>query len=194
MAQKAQETGYKEQLLSGHRAEAVDPQRLLAFLPLRPYHTVADVRCGDGYFTIPLAKYLFDGRVYAVDPREGQLQALESRLQALRLTNVERVQAEEAVLAVALPKEGLDGALVAFVLHALKPKQREAFLKGMLGLLKKGGWLAVVEFRKREASEGPPMAQRLSEEEVVELGRGAGYRFTERRYLNDHHYLVVLRK
>ena len=46
-------------------AEGLDPLRLFAQLPLRPYHCVLDLRCGNGHLTIPMAKSLFDGRVYA---------------------------------------------------------------------------------------------------------------------------------
>jgi len=192
MAGQTQTPDLKEQVPASRRHDALDPQRLLAVLPLRPYYTVADLRCGSGLLTIPLAKYLFDGRVYAVDPDPSHLEALRQRLEKLRLTNVEAVQVGEDRLEEALPREGLDGILSAFVLWAVQ--DRLAFLRSTLALLKKGGWLAVVEWRKKEGAEGPPMDLRLSEEEVQDVGRSAGYRFATARILDDHHSLVLLRK
>jgi len=40
----------KEALLSKSRHELLDPQRIIALLPLRPYQVVADVGCGPGFF------------------------------------------------------------------------------------------------------------------------------------------------
>ena len=74
----------KENLLSKARQEMLDPQRVFSLLPLRPYQKVADVGCGPGFFTIPLAKYLFDGRVYAIDVEQQMLDALKERLASAR--------------------------------------------------------------------------------------------------------------
>lgn len=192
MAGQTQTPDLKEQVLASRRHDALDPQRLLAVLPLRPYYTLADIRCGSGFLTVPLAKYLFDGRVYALDPDPSHLDALRRRLEKLHLTNVEVVQAGEERLEEVLPREGMDGIIAAFVLWAVP--DRPAFLRSAFALLKKGGWLAVVEWRKRAGAEGPPLELRLSEGEVQELGRAAGFRFATPRILDDHHHLLLLRK
>ena len=56
-----------ETLLSPERRDRLDALQIFSVLPLRPYTTVADVGCGPGLLTIPLAKAVWDGHVYAID-------------------------------------------------------------------------------------------------------------------------------
>ena len=45
----------KRKLLSPDPSEILDPLRLMAQLPLQPYHVLADLRIGSGAITISLA-------------------------------------------------------------------------------------------------------------------------------------------
>ena len=60
--------------------------------------------------------------------------------------------------------------------------------------LKKGSWLAVLEWNEKVIGDGPPASARIGDAEVVELARGLGFRFSEKRILGDQHYLLMLRK
>ena len=70
----------KADLLSADRYETTDPQRLISMLPVLVYHEVADIGCGPGFFTIPFAKYLFDGKVYAIDVQQEMLDAAQEQV------------------------------------------------------------------------------------------------------------------
>ncbi|MQF82809.1 methyltransferase domain-containing protein [SAR202 cluster bacterium AD-802-E10_MRT_200m] len=166
--------------------ERIDPLRLMAQLPLHPYQVLADYHCGTGHFTIPIAKHVFDGKVYAVDPNVENLEELKKSLSDYRLTNV--VVSKQGDIS----PSSLDGALLAFALH--KMKNKKAILKETLETLKKGSWLAVLEWNDKVIGEGPPASARIGDSEVVELARGIGFRFSEKRILGDQHYLLMLRK
>ncbi|MBI4234241.1 MAG: class I SAM-dependent methyltransferase [Chloroflexi bacterium] len=187
---KAKPEGSKETVLAAEGGEFLDPMRVIAVIPIRPYHVVADIFCGSGSFTVPFAKYLFDGKVYAMDSQAEHLESLRKRLQELRLTNVELIHAEEC--SIPLKAEALDGAILPFTLHAVKERVR--FLQVVHGLLKRGGWVAVLEWYKRETPDGPPLEERVGEEEAEKAAREAGFRFSEKRDINGKHYLVILRK
>ncbi|MBI4298255.1 MAG: class I SAM-dependent methyltransferase [Chloroflexi bacterium] len=180
----------KNLLLETSRQELIDPQRILSFLPLRTYQIVGDIGCGPGYFTIPLAKYLFDGKVWAVDVQQEMLDALQERLKQVHLTNVEPLLSSDAKLP--FDKDSLDGALLAFVLH--ETKNKKGFLAQVKESLKKGGWAAILEWYKKETEYGPPLEARIEEEEAQELVAKAGFRFTSLRDLNGKHYMLLLRK
>ncbi len=169
----------------------VDVFRILSLLPLRPYLTVADVGCGHGLFTIPLAKATWGGKVYALDTSEEMLEAVKKRAQEARLGNIVTLKSEEATLP--LEPDSLEGALLAFVLH--EASDRAAFLKAVQEKLARSAWCAVIEWSKKaKGDEGPPQKQRLTEEEVVKLAGEAGLHVTLRRELSTHHYMVVLNK
>ncbi|MBI2855455.1 MAG: class I SAM-dependent methyltransferase [Chloroflexi bacterium] len=177
-------------LLNPERKEHLDPDRVISLLPIRPYHKVADIGCGPGFFAIPLAKYVSQGRLYALDTQEEMAEACREKLARVHLTNVDVLLCQDAEFP--LEKESLDGAFAAFVLH--EAQDRAGFLKAVHGLLQKGGWLAVMEWYKREMEEGPPLEQRMAEEEVRELAGRAGLRFVSLRDLNSKHYMMQFRK
>ena len=169
--------------------EHVDPLRLIALLPLRPHNVVAIIQAGAGHLAIPLAKYLYSGKVYAVTDSAEAGRALKEKLAKIRLTNVVILQESRQSK---VPKEGLDGILLPLTLNSAANKK--TYLRKTADLLKPGAWAAVLEWYKRETPEGPPVRRRLDASTVMELAKETGYRFSERRDLDDQRYMVVLRK
>ena len=180
----------KDVLLAPERREHLDPDRVIAMIPLRPYHIVADIGCGQGFFTVPLAKYVSQGKLYALDTSEDMLDACRQHLSAVRLSNVELLSCGEVDFP--LPAGSLDGAFVAFVLDEVK--DRKGFLAAAQEALQKSGWLALLEWYKQKMDEGPPVKERVSEEEAKKLGQGAGLRHVSTRDLNGKSYLMLFRK
>ena len=54
-----------QRLLRPERAEMLDPSEILSFCPINSHDRVADIGCGPGYFTLPLAASVNNGKVYA---------------------------------------------------------------------------------------------------------------------------------
>jgi len=184
-----QMTKQNSQLVVGYPTERIDPLRLIAHLPIQPYHELADFRCGSGHLTIPLAKHLFSGKVYASDPDSQALKELKGKVAATHLGNVVILTEKQQK---SIRQDTLDGALMAFTLSSVK--DREAPLKSVLRLLKRGAWLAVLEWHDKKTTEGPPVSQRIGEDTVVDLARKVGFRFSQKRNLDGLHYLMILRK
>lgn len=172
-------------------AESLDPLRILAQLPLRPYQILGDFRCGKGALTIPLAKHSFDGKVYATDESASVREELEGNLADTHLTNTVVYDPKEEDATI--DPDSLDGALVALALSTTKTS-KSAFMKRVGRLLKRGAWVAIVEWTKVESPDGPAMDKRLDAEEIGEIGQQAGFRFAEKRNLSSHYHLVILRK
>lgn len=169
---------------------SIDPLRLMAQLPIQSHHAVADFQCGDGHFTIPLAKHLFGGTVYASDTNPINLKIIKEKVIQSRLSNL-FVQTEKQ-REKNIPKQSLDGILLPFALHS--SDDRKELLERALSLLKKGAWVAILEWFNRKTAEGPPVSKRMSMEDIVKIGEAIGFRFPLRRILDDQHYVVILRK
>ena len=177
-------------LLSTQRAKTLDALRVISLVPIRPYHVIADIRCGPGYFSVPLGKSVFDGKVYAVDVQQEMLDATKQELEKVRLTNVEPVLSPEE--SIPLDDDSLDGAFSAFVVHeADDPK---GMLKETLRCLRRGGWLALLEWHKRKMDEGPPLKERIDEAKLRNMAMAVGFRFTSRHGLNQNQYMLLMRK
>ena len=172
------------------RSEVPDPDRVISMIPIRPYHIVADIGCGSGHFAIPLAKYVNQGKLYAMDTKEKALEACRQRLSEVHLNNAEVLHCGPKKLP--LDKDSVDGAFLAFVLHEVKDKT--GLLAEAQRAMQKGGGLAVLEWYKQAMEDGPPLEDRVSEEEVRELGQKAGLRFVSVRDLNGQNYLILFRK
>ncbi|MBI4200801.1 MAG: class I SAM-dependent methyltransferase [Chloroflexi bacterium] len=180
-----------QRLLSPERRERLDVHRILSLIQLRPYLSVADVGCGPGLFTIPLAKSLWDGKVYAVDIEEEMLEAVRQRAKEAHLGNIVTLKSEGA--GIPLGAGTLDGVLLVCVLH--ETSDRAALIDGAVQALKSGGWCAVIEWRVgTEVGQGPPPERRIAEKDLVALAKQAGLRLSLIRELNNYHYLALLRK
>ena len=165
----------------------LDADRLFALLPLRPYQKVADIGCGTGYFSLPLAKYLYDGTLYAVDTKTEMLEATREKLSAYRFSNVEFIKSKET--SVPISPASLDGALMSCVLH--QASDRAALLRSVSSLMQRGGWMAIIEWYKHDALDGPTIAERVSEDEIKTLAADNKLRFVSSRGLSDNHYMIT---
>lgn len=172
---------------SESRKKLLDPEAFPSLLPLVPSSIVADIGCGTGFFTIPLAKRLPQGRVFAVDVLEEMLERVKQRVQEAGLGNVETVRSTE--LDVPLPGGSLDGILVAFVLHEIE--ERRLFLERLKDLLKERGWLALMEWVKKETPAGPPVGDRIDSTEARELLEEAGFQVEEEKGIGESFYFVL---
>ncbi|MBI4200489.1 MAG: class I SAM-dependent methyltransferase [Chloroflexi bacterium] len=188
---QAEKAAKVQRLPRPEHVERLDVPRLLSLLPLRPYLKVADVGSGAGVFTIPLAKTLWDGKVYALDTEQEFLDTLQERVRVARLGNVVPVKMEPGTVPVELGS--LDGALLACIL--VHTEERPGLLQGVAAALRKGGWCAIVDWRaSADPSQGPPPRQRVPEDEVLRMLREAELRITSHRDLNDYHYFILALK
>lgn len=182
------DTREKSRLLDEERFEELRPEDLLRSLGLKAGDTLADIGCGPGFFTVPAAEIVGEqGRVLAGDIQGEMLSAIRTRITERGLTNVRIFKTSD--VDVPLPPQCADLALLAFTLNEVE--QRARFLHKVGRLLKPDAQLAVIEWEKISETDGPPVADRLSPEELAQDAEAAGLRFVDGRKLNDHHYLSL---
>jgi ubiquinone/menaquinone biosynthesis C-methylase UbiE len=190
---EATSEGLIERLLRPGRQEELDPFTIMTFMPIEPDHQVADIGCGPGYFSIPMAKYLVFGKLYALDVSDEMLDALRQRVSEARLGNVEVLKCGETDFP--LPRESLDGAFLAFVVHySEEHESRIAFLQAVRDMLKPRGWCTILEFYKQDTESGPHSRHRIGPEELEGLAREAGFESRWWRDINGTHYMALMRK
>ena len=178
-----------QRLLRPERAEMLDPFVILSFCPIGLNDSVADIGCGPGYFTLPLAKALVNGKVYALDINEEMVAACRERMDQARLGNVETLTCSEFEFPI--EKGTLDGLFMAFVVQHGADKPR--LLRAVRELLQPRGWCSVLEWYRKETETGPPLERRVDPGDLENLARDAGFRPTGWRDLNGEHYLMTLR-
>src|SRR5437867_1017127 len=137
---------------AGSRA-AIDqyrqPDRLVAALALRPGDRVADIGAGGGFLTLRLARAVGPtGRVIATDIDGDALAALHARASDAHLSQIE-------IREVTPDAPGLDAGccdlvLLAEVDHYLR--DRAAYFRALVPLLRPGGRIAIENRRAHEAA------------------------------------------
>ena len=178
-----------QRLLSPQRDASLDTLAILSFSGISYRDRVADIGCGPGYFTIPLAKALVEDKLYALDIDNEMLDACRERVAQARMGNVEILKCEE--FDSSLEAGSLDGIFLAFVIQQSPDKPR--FLKAVRQLLRPRGWGAILEWYRKETETGPPLERRVDPEQMEELVKSAGFRYLGWRDLNGDQYMMTLR-
>ena len=179
-----------DNLLRPQRLEELDPFVIMSFMPIEPYDHVADIGCGPGYFSIPLAKHLTYGMLYALDILDEMLDSVRARVSEVNMGNVEVLKCGPTEFP--LPGESLDGAFLDFVAH--ETEDRAAFLGAVKDLLKPRGWCTVLEVHRDDPESRLPPERRIGPDDLRVLAGEVGFRFGWWRDINGRHYMSLLRK
>lgn len=132
---------------------------------------IADIGCGIGYFTLPIAQQNASSSVYGLDVSGDMLDIMKEHVEKQGVLNITAIQTEAYDFKIG---SGLvDVALLCNVLHEIDDKSR--FLAEAARILKAQGKIAIVEWRKIEESMGPPLRERLSADEIVKLLEPHGF-------------------
>ncbi len=167
----------------------MDPFRILSFCPVNVRDTVAEIGCGPGYFTLPLAKALVYGKILALDLDEEMLAACRERVDQVRMGNVEILKCSEFEFPI--EAGSVDGAFLAFVVQASPDKGR--FLEAVREVIQPRGWCSILEWYRKETKTGPPLERRIDPDDLEKVARDAGFRTMGWRDLNGDNYMMTLR-
>lgn len=177
-----------ERLLSAERHMDIAPERLLREAGLKPGDAIADIGCGPGFFAIPAAHIVGEkGVVYAVDTEEKMLGRLMERRPP---ANVMPLKSTESSIPV--KDSAVDIAFLGYMLHEAEDKP--LFLKEVKRIIKAGGAVLIIDWKKKQEDEGPPVEERLTEEDVIGLLKGAGFENAKALSLNESHYEISARR
>ena len=152
----------------------LDVDGIVGALIVAPGHHVADLGCGSGFFTLALAKAVGpQGMVTAVDVMAESLESVAGRAQAQGLANVTTVRADLEVLGgTKLPDASQDLALIKNVLF--QSTKQDAIIHEAARILKNGGRLVVIDWKKGAGGFGPPDNLRPDEDQVRRMTEQAG--------------------
>src|SRR3990172_6091206 len=147
------------------RIDHLDPIQLFTLLPIRVYQHIAEIGAGHGYLTVPLAKYAYDGKVYAVDTQQNVLDSVLQTAAKSRLSNVSAILMKDGK--VPLPDGCLDGVVLSPVLH--ESKQPVELLREIGRLLKADGWIIAIEWIKGASNGGLSAEERIARPDAVKF-------------------------
>jgi len=171
--------------------EFLNPTEILKQLKLKDDMSAADFGCGSGGWTIPLAKILEKGKVFAFDIQEEMLSALRGRAKLENLQNIETKRCDlEEPKSTRLEDNSLDLVLIPNLLFQIKNKKD--IIEEAKRILKKDGKILVLDW-----SPGAylgPKESRVSEEEVKKIAKDLDLNLEKEFKAGSYHYGLIFRK
>jgi arsenite methyltransferase len=164
------------------------PAEVVRALNIKEGEVIADLGAGSGYFTFRLAEAVGKtGRVYAVDVNPDMIRHLNRRVRDTRTGNV--------VTILCTPDDPLlcDGSVGRFFIcdtwhHIEGHAKYLALLKKML---KPGGQVVMIDFKKAKTPIGPPMEIRIDRADLVQEMENNGFHLAAEHTFLEYQYFLI---
>jgi ubiquinone/menaquinone biosynthesis C-methylase UbiE len=151
-------------LVRESRQREEDCRRLLKELHVRPGQVICDMGCGNGFYTLKLARLTGrEGKVYAVDVQPEMLDMLKQRAREAKVENVVPVLGTQTD--PGLPAGALDLVLMVDVYHEFS--RPEEMLRAIRESLKPAGRIALVEFRAEDPEVPIKPLHKMSKRQIL---------------------------
>jgi ubiquinone/menaquinone biosynthesis C-methylase UbiE len=168
------------------RVAALKIDDVVAAMRLRPTDVVADLGAGPGLFEAALAKAVPQGRVYALELDEGFFPHIIAKAKNAGVTNVRTVKG--TFTDPALPARDVDVAFFHDVLHHVE--NRGEYLKNLVGYLKPGARIVVVEYNAGDSPHKDQPALVVSKDQGAALMAAIGFKPSEDHALFSDKWFV----
>jgi ubiquinone/menaquinone biosynthesis C-methylase UbiE len=151
-------------LLRESRQREEDCKRLLQELHVQPGQVLCDMGCGNGFYTLKLARLTGkQGKVYAVDIQPQMLEMLKRRAREAKVDNIASVLG--GLTDPHLPQAAFDLVLMVDVYHEFSHPHE--MLQAIRKSLKPAGRIALVEFREEDASVPIKPLHKMSKQQIL---------------------------
>ena len=171
----------------------LNPSEIIAQTGLMQGQVVADLGCGHGFYVIPAAQMVGStGTVYAVDMLSDKLAATISIANQFGYRNVRVVQADLTQPIQGIAPHSCDLVIVGNILHQISKK--ESLVSNIYKILKSPGHVIAIEWKRAATPFGPPLDNRLDQQQLETILQGAGFRKEKNIQADDYHYAVMYEK
>ena len=172
-----------------------EPEAVVAALGISRQLRVVDLCCGDGWFTLPLARAV--RHVLAIDLDPHMLQLARERFATAKVSNCQFIEGDAYDVA-RLVVEPVDVVLIANTFHGVPDKQRLA--REVARILLPGGRFIIINWHRlpRESTtvlgkpRGPATDMRMEPAAVAAVVAPVGFSLTQVVELPPYHYAAVL--
>ncbi|MEI7497989.1 MAG: methyltransferase domain-containing protein [Candidatus Falkowbacteria bacterium] len=156
---------------------------------------VANLGCGaSGLFVFPVASMIGKkGKVYAVDILKTVLERISRVARQENFTNIETIWSNlEVYNATKIESGSVDVALLINVLY--QSQHRPQILREAIRLIKKDGYMLVVEWKNVSSPLGPPLEERVRKELLLTAAKKLGLVLEDEFEAGHYHYGLLFTK
>jgi arsenite methyltransferase len=202
MVQDSSAQGTKEQIHKMHQdpkayiAMLENPQRdaeqkpddVIAALDLKEGETLADIGAGSGYFSFRFARRLGDtGRVYAVDINSDMILHMNRYIRDKKVKNVTTIlSAPDDPL---LQDASINRFFICNTWHHVE--NRPQYIALMKKMMKPGGQVIVLDYKKEQLPVGPPPEMKMAREDAIREMEANEFKLAKEHTFLPYQYFLV---
>ena len=164
------------------------PDEVIAALDLKPGETLADIGAGSGYFSFRFARKVGDsGRVYAVDINSDMILFMNRNIRDKKIKNVTTILSapDDPLLADA----SINRFFICNTWHHVQNRPR--YMALMKKMLKPGGQVIILDYKKKQLPVGPPPEMKRAKREVIAEMEAGGFKLAKDHDFLPYQYFLV---
>jgi ubiquinone/menaquinone biosynthesis C-methylase UbiE len=163
-------------LIRTEREAEERPSDAIAQLKLKPGMVVCDLGCGNGFYSLEMAKLVSPGgKVLAVDIQPEMLHLLELRSKDSGVENIEPILS--TVADPKIPDESVDMLLLVDVYHEFSHPQQ--MLAGIRRGLKPNGVIALLEYREEDRTVPIKPEHKMTKKQILKEYTANGFQLAK---------------
>ena len=174
-------------LESPGRLRGLRIEEIAGRLPLKPGDVVADIGAGTGVFSLPIARAVGSGKVYAVEVDRGLVDYIRTKASTQKVSNLEAILGQYGD--PALPSKDVDLAFFHDALHHIA--DRSAYLRRLASYMKRSARIAVVEMDEVHGAHRNDASLQITRAQLDEWMAALGFKRQERVDLSRDKWFAV---
>ncbi len=170
-----------------------DPVKNLKAFDLRENMIVADLGAGSGFYTIPVARMVPQGKVYAIEIQKDFLITISNKTIEAHLNNIECLLGDvEKIGGTKLKDKIVDAVIASNILFQVGDKDK--FIEEAKRILKSGGRLLLIDWSDNSSSIEPSFAKIVPKNIAREIFERKGFIWQRDIDAGEHHYGIIFTK
>ncbi|WP_321423187.1 class I SAM-dependent methyltransferase [uncultured Methanobacterium sp.] len=161
---------------NGHRIQGrstesfLDARDIISRLNLKGNEVFMDAGCGDGHVAMIAHDMMDDdATIYALDVYPPSIEDMEKDVEEQGINNIIAIQSDIAEK-IALDDDTVDICLMVNVFHHFVAQETaDSAISELKRIIKPGGKIAVMDYKKMDTGYGPPAKFKSSPEEMEEM-------------------------
>ena len=161
---------------NGHRIQGrstesfLDARDVISRLNLKGNEVFMDAGCGDGHVSMEAYDMLGkEATIYSVDVYGPSIEDMEKEVEEKGIKNIIPIQSNIAER-IALEDDTVDICLLINVFHHfVAMEENDEAIEELKRIIKPGGKIAVMDYKKMDTGYGPPLRVKSSHEELEEM-------------------------
>jgi ubiquinone/menaquinone biosynthesis C-methylase UbiE len=179
-----------EKLNDPGRLTYLNPDLIWPALELSSPEILVDIGAGTGFFAALFIKKLGKGKVYACDISDTMISWMKENLPDEVRDTVIPLKMEES--SIPLPDHIADLVYMINLHHEFDEPVK--IVKEAYRILRSSGKIMIIDWKKEETPEGPPLSIRVTEDTIEShMLQGGFSHISYHRFLPYHHFVTALK-